>query len=223
MIVEDDTSLGDALSKGLKHDGHVVDWFCNAPSADQAIKNGQYDAVILDIGLPQEDGISLLKKWRLASIHLPVLILTARDGLDDRITGLDAGADDYLVKPVSLDEISARLRAMLRRTLRYYQHAPLWQHGPLQYDPNKKIAFWKEKALDLRKKELLLIEIFLMNPEKILSKNTLKDKLYDVLSDEPDSNSLEVHIYHIRKKTHPQLIRNIRGIGYILGSPKVFE
>jgi two-component system response regulator QseB len=216
LIVEDDPSLGDALSTGLRQLGHVVDWFRDGAQADAALADAPYDGVVLDLGLPGGDGMLWLGRWRARELTLPVLILTARDGVEQRIAGLDAGADDYLVKPITIDELAARLRAMVRRSSGRAQ--AVWQHGALEYDPAAKIVRWKGERVELTGFELALLETLLKHPQRVLSKAHLQEKLYDWSGTEPESNALEVHIHHLRRKIEPGIVRTVRGVGYALGS-----
>jgi two-component system response regulator QseB len=216
LILEDDLALGDALAVGLRQHGHVVDWFSQGTQAHSALMGADYDAVVLDLGLPGEDGVFWLQRWRGEGNNTPVLVLTARDGLDDRIEGLDSGADDYLIKPIAIDELAARLRAMLRRSQGRTQ--TVWIHAGLEHDPSTKVTRWQGQAVELTRREMSLLETFLMNPTKVWSKSQLQSKLYDWGDSEPESNALEVHIHHLRKKIHPNIVRNIRGVGYVLGS-----
>ena len=216
LIVEDDLSLGDALAQGLRQLGQVVDWFANGADADAALRSAPYDAVVLDLGLPGGDGMLWLARWRGRGIAQPVLILTARDGIDDRIAGLDAGADDYLVKPLSIGELSARLRAMVRRSSGRAQS--VWRHGALHYDPAAKTVQWQGRAVDLTGREMALLEALMLHPQRVLSKEFLQDKLHDWSGADPESNTLEVRIHHLRRKIHPGIVRTVRGVGYALGS-----
>lgn len=216
LILEDDLALGDALAVGLRQHGHVVDWFSQGAQAHSALMATDYDAVVLDLGLPGDDGVVWLQRWRREGNNTPVLVLTARDGLDDRIEGLDSGADDYLIKPIAIDELAARLRAMLRRSQGRTQS--VWAHAGLEHDPSTKVTRWHGQSVELTRREMSLLETFLMNPTKVWSKSQLQSKLYDWGDTEPESNALEVHIHHLRKKIHPNIVRNIRGVGYVLGS-----
>ena len=216
LILEDDLALGDALAVGLRQHGHVVDWFSQGTQAHSALMGTDYDAVVLDLGLTGEDGVVWLQRWRREGNNTPVLVLTARDGLDDRIEGLDSGADDYLIKPIAIDELAARLRAMLRRSQGRTQ--TVWIHAGLEHDPSTKVTRWQGQGVELTRREMSLLETFLMNPTKVWSKSQLQSKLYDWGDSEPESNALEVHIHHLRKKIHPNIVRNIRGVGYVLGS-----
>ncbi|QPF73509.1 response regulator [Roseateles sp. DAIF2] len=216
LVVEDDAQLGEALMLGLRQLGHAVDWFRDGTRADAALGGAPYDAVVLDLGLPGGDGISWLTHWRGRGRTLPVLILTARDGVQQRIAGLDAGADDYLIKPITIDELAARLRALLRRTSGRAQS--VWQHGALEYDPAAKQVRWAGHPVELTGRELALLEVLMTHPQRVLSKEHLKDKLYDWSGGEPEGNALEVHIHHLRRKLAPAVVRTVRGLGYALGS-----
>jgi two-component system response regulator QseB len=216
LILEDDPQLGEALAAGLRQTGHAVDWFREGAQADAAIADAPYDALVLDLGLPGTDGMVWLQRWRHAGLQLPVLILTARDGIEQRIAGLDAGADDYLIKPISIDELAARLRAMLRRSSGRAQ--PVWAHGALRYDPAAKQVQWQGRAVELTGRELALLEMLLSNPQRVLSRTMLQEKLYDWSGSEPESNALEVYVHHLRRKIHPGIVRTVRGVGYALGA-----
>lgn len=216
LIVEDDLLLGEALSTGLRQLGHVVDWFGDGTQANAALVATTFDAVVLDLGLPGKDGLHWLAHWRNADITVPMLILTARDGAAHSITGLDSGADDYLIKPITVDELAARLRAVLRRTSGH-AHS-VWQHGALEYNPATKAVLWKGKSIELTGRELALLEALLKHPQRVLSKAHLQKKLYDWNSAEPESNTLEVHVHHLRRKIAPGIVRTLRGVGYALGS-----
>ncbi|MGV3572833.1 MAG: response regulator [Ramlibacter sp.] len=221
LIVEDDLLLGQALATGLRQLGHAADWFTGGSDADGALLTAPYDAVVLDLGLPGGDGMVWLRRWRDRGVKLPVLILTARDGVDQRIAGLDAGADDYLLKPISIDELAARLRALLRRSAGRPQ--PVWQHGALEYEPAAKLVRWKGRPVDLTARELALLEALLQEPQRVMSKALLRDKLYDWSDAEPEGNSLEVHVHHLRRKIDPGIVRTVRGVGYALGAPEPVE
>lgn len=219
LIVEDDVLLGDALATGLRQRGHAVDWFGDGTQADAALAGAAFDAVVLDLGLPGGDGMTWLRRWRERGLRLPLLILTARDGVEQRIEGLDAGADDYLVKPITIDELAARLRALVRRAAGQVQSS--WQHGALAYDPATKRVQWKGVEVDLTARELALLEALLSQSQRVLSKAHLLEKLYDWRGVEPESNALEVHIHHLRRKIDPNIVRTVRGVGYAIGSGEV--
>ena len=215
LLVEDDAPLGEALSAGLRGLDYAVDWVQSGQSADTALRLAQYDAVLLDQGLPGDDGLQWLSRWRARTLSVPVLILTARDALPQRVAGLDAGADDYLVKPVQLEEIAARLRAALRRASGRAQ--AVWRHGALVFDPAARRVDWRGLPLELTARELSILEVLLQNPGRILSKSQLTEKLYAWDAGEPMGNALEVHIHHLRRKIAPEVVRTVRGVGYALG------
>jgi len=219
LVLEDDPLLGDALATGLRQLGHVVDWFRDGAQADAAIGSAPYDALVLDLGLPGVDGMVWLRRWRERGWTLPVLILTARDAVEQRIAGLDGGADDYLIKPVATDEIAARLRAMLRRASGRAQ--PEWTHGALRFDPATRQVHWQGQPVELTGRELALLEALLKHPQRVLSKAQLQERLYDWSGGEPESNTLEVYVHHLRRKIHPGIVRTVRGVGYALGAAEV--
>ena len=216
LILEDDRQLGDALATGLRQLGHAVDWFTTGDEANAAIDSTPYDAAVLDLGLPGTDGMVWLRRWRERGSALPMLILTARDGVQQRIAGLDAGADDYLIKPISMEELAARLRAMLRRATGRAQAE--WVHGPLRYDTVGKQVYWQGKPVELTARELALLEVLLKHPQRVLSKAQLQEQLYDWSAQEPESNTLEVYVHRLRRKIHPDIVRTVRGLGYALGA-----
>ncbi len=221
LIVEDDPQLGDALATGLRQLGHAMDWFTDGAQADSAVSTTAYDAMVLDLGLPGTDGMQWLQRWRARALALPVLVLTARDTVDHRIAGLDAGADDYLIKPISIDELAARLRAMLRRATGRAQ--PAWTHGALRFDPSTRQVAWHGLPVSLTAREVAVLEVLLKHPQRVLSKTQLQEQLYDWSGSEPESNALEVHIHHLRKKIAPGVVRTVRGMGYALGAPEAME
>ncbi|MYN13145.1 response regulator [Pusillimonas sp. TS35] len=214
LIIEDDPLIGDGLTNGLRLLGYAVDCFASGEEGDNALRVVHYDAVVLDLGLPGEDGVSLLTRWRHANKTVPVVILTARDAVESRIAGLDAGADDYLIKPISLDELAARLRAVTRRGAG--KPEPVWRHGELDYHPATHEVHWKGRRVDLTTREALLMELFLTHPHRVLTRDFIRDKLYD-WDTELESNALEVFVHHLRKKIHPKIVRTVRGSGYALG------
>ena len=216
LVIEDDPLLGDALAAGLRQLGHRVDWFADGATADAALAGAAYDAVTLDLGLPGTDGMTWLERWRKSGRTEPILILTARDAVAQRIAGLDAGADDYLVKPISIDELAARLRAIGRRTAGRAQAQ--WRHGALAYDPATREVQWQGTKVELTARECTLLEDFLSHPHRVLSKALLQQKLYDWSGGEPESNALDVHIHHLRRKIQPGIVRTVRGVGYALGA-----
>jgi two-component system response regulator QseB len=221
LVIEDDPDLGLALADGLRQAGHAVDWFRDGTQADAALSGAPFDAMVLDLGLPGTDGMGWLRLWRGRGVTLPVLILTARDGVEQRIAGLDAGADDYLIKPIAVDELAARLRALQRRSAGRAQ--ALWTHGALQYDPSSKQVRWKGIPVELTSRELALLEVLLSHPQRVLTKPQLLEKLYDWSGGEPEGNALEVHVHHLRRKLNPAVVRTVRGVGYALGAAQDFS
>jgi two-component system response regulator QseB len=215
LIVEDDRLLGDGLASGLGALGFAVDWFTDGTQADAALATTPYDAIVLDLGLPGRDGLHWLARWRAQAQALPVLILTARDAVEQRIQGLDAGADDYLVKPIETAELAARLRAVLRRS--HGRPEPVWLHGALEFRPADKSVRWRGAIVELTARETALLELLLANPQRVLSKAVIHDKLY-AFEQDIDSNALEVHVHHLRRKIDAKLVRTVRGVGYALGA-----
>jgi two-component system response regulator QseB len=214
LIVEDDPLIGDGIASGLRSLGFAVDWLADGAAADRALETVAYDAIVLDLGLPGRDGLQWLQRWRARSVPVPVLILTARDAVGSRVEGLDAGADDYLVKPVALDELAARLRAVMRRARGNAE--PVWRHGPLEYWPAAKRATWQGRPVELTTREASLLEVLLANPQRVMSKTQIIDKLYG-WGEDIESNALEVYVHHLRRKIAPRIVRTIRGVGYALG------
>ncbi len=213
LLVEDDELLGDGLRAGLRHCGFAPDWLRDGVSARSALKTEDYAAVVLDLGLPRLDGLSLLRELRAAGARVPVLVLTARDALNDRIEGLDSGADDYVIKPVDLDELAARLRALIRRS--GGQAAPTLRVGTLELDPAARRAHLNGEALELPAKELAILEMLMRNAGKVISRAQLESALYG-WSEGVESNAVEVHIHHLRRKLGAETIRTLRGVGYLL-------
>ncbi len=213
LLVEDDELLGDGLQAGLRHCGFNADWLRDGESARAALRCEDYAAVVLDLGLPRLDGLGLLKALRGANNGVPVLVLTARDKLSDKVAGLDSGADDYLVKPVDLDELAARLRALIRRALG--QSKPLLHVGRIEFDPAGRRVRRDGQSVELSAKELAVLEILLRNVGKVISKGQLEAALYG-WGEGVESNAVEVHIHHLRRKLGPETIRTLRGVGYLL-------
>ena len=213
LVVEDDHLIGDGLNIGLKKMGFTVDWFQDGNDAFEALFQAPYDAVILDLGLPSKDGLSILKEWRLNKRKEPVLILTAKGDVDQRIIGLDSGADDYLAKPFALAEVAARLKALIRRTNDRID--PVITVKNITYYHETKIVTKNNIPIILAPKELRLLELLLMNTNKVLTKETIENKLYS-WGDDVQSNTVEVHIHHLRKKLGKDIVKTINKIGYIL-------
>jgi two-component system response regulator QseB len=213
LLVEDDAMIGEAVRTGLRQDGFTVDWVREAEAGDAAIKAETYALLLLDLGLPRKTGLDWLRELRRRGNRAPVLILTARDAVADRVAGLDSGADDYLVKPFDLNELSARVRALLRR------HAgraePLLRHAELTLDPATREAMFKGEPINLSAREFFLLAALVERPGAILSRAQLEQRLYG-WGEEVESNAVEVHIHHLRKKLGSDFIRNVRGLGYTL-------
>ncbi len=216
LIVEDDALLGDGMTNGLRALGFAVDWSRNGDDAEAMLRSAAYDAIVLDLGLPGADGMTCLARWRARHELTPVLILTARDALASRVGGLDAGADDYLIKPIALNELAARLRAVSRRARG--RPEPVWQHGSLEFNSATKAVRWRNAAVQLTSRESAVLELLLANPGRILSKAQIIEKLYG-WGEEIDSNALEVFVHHLRRKIAPGIVRTVRGMGYALGEP----
>ncbi|MCH8543361.1 MAG: response regulator [Alcanivorax sp.] len=214
LLVEDDPLVASGLCAGLALHDFTVDHFSNAKAARSAMFALHSDAVILDLGLPDEDGMSLLREWRARGIHTPVLILTARDAIPDRVAGLHAGADDYLPKPFDLDELVARLKALMRRAAGQAQS--VIEHGPLRFDTVTRETYWFDKPVNLPRRELALLEKLLFSRGAILSAGQIKDSLYGFQTD-IESNALNVHIHNLRRRLCPEIIQTVRGVGYRLG------
>lgn len=213
LLVEDDPQLGDGLSIGLRQAGFAVDWLKDGYIADQALQTESFDLVVLDLGLPRLSGMEVLSRARRRGQDLPILILTARDATGDKVAGLDTGADDFLVKPIDLDELTARIRALTRRSAG--RAAPMLIHGELALDPAAHRVTLADKAIELSGREFSLLQMLLENAGRVLSRTQLEQSLYG-WRDEPDSNALEVHIHHLRKKLGSDLIRTLRGVGYTI-------
>lgn len=213
LLVEDDPMLGAATREALRDATHAVDWVRDGDSALTAANSAAYDAVLLDIGLPGRDGIAVLRTLRSAGQSVPVLILTARDALDDRIQGLDLGADDYLVKPFESAELLARLRAVARR--RGGQSGPLLGNGLVELDPATREVRFDGRIVTLTAREFALLHALLLRPGAILSRSELEDRIYG-WNEEVESNAVEFLIHNLRKKLAPEVIRNVRGLGWLV-------
>ena len=213
LIVEDDPLLGDALAAGLKQRGFEADWVQDGRDAQAAIRVEPFAAVVLDLGLPGLGGLELLRGERARGNKVPVLILTARDAVQDRIAGLDSGADDYVVKPIDLDELAARLRALVRRSKG--EPAPVLQIGPLVLDPAARLVTLGGQAMDLPPREFTLLQELMLNAGRVLSREQLEERMYR-WGDEVESNAVEVHVHHLRRKLGAQIVKTIRGVGYMM-------
>lgn len=215
LLIEDDPMLGPELQAALKSDNHAIDWFRQGEEGLSALAASHYDLLILDLGLPGCDGMEVLRTLRRDGRSLPVLILTARDGVNDRVDGLDAGADDYLLKPFDLDELLARLRALSRRTTEGTTTA--LQHGDLTLDTRSHAVSFKGQAVNLSRREYMLLEVLIKRPGQVFTRQQLEETLYS-WDDDIGSNAVEVHVHHVRKKMSGDIIKTVRGIGYRLGS-----
>ncbi len=211
LLVEDDRMLGDGLQAGLTQAGYAVDWLRDGEAAVAALSTESFAAVVLDLGLPKRDGLSVLQWLRARHDATPVLILTARDQLEDKVRGLDLGADDYVLKPFDLDEITARLRALVRRA--HGRPEPVLTLGEVELNPAARTVTRAGQAVELTPREFDLLHLLLENNGRVLTRRTLEEQLY-TWNDTVDSNTLEVHIHHLRKKLGNDLIRTVRGVGY---------
>lgn len=217
LLVEDDEMLGDGLRTGLIQYGYVVDWLKDGLSADQALKTENFEIVVLDLGLPKMPGITVLQNLRSRGQTMPVLILTARESIDDRVKGLDSGADDYLTKPFDLDELCARLRALQRRFSSRAE--PLLVHNNISLDPAAHTVTLDDEIISVSRREFALLQKLLENAGRVLSREHLTQSLYG-WGEDVDSNALEVHIHNLRKKFGQAFIHTIRGIGYMVDKEK---
>lgn len=213
LLVEDDPLLGDGVRVGLTQAGFTVDWVRDGHAAQLALETDDFACVVLDLGLPRLSGLELLKQLRRASDKIPVLILTARDTVADRVTGLDSGADDYLTKPFDLDELAARIRALLRRA--GGRASSVICHGAVELDPAAHTVRVAGKQAELSPREFSLLQELLESAGRVLSRERLEQSLYG-WGDAVESNTVEVHIHHLRKKLGAELIRTIRGVGYMV-------
>ena len=213
LLVEDDRLIGNGLQVGLNKLGFSVDWFTDGEEGEEALLQTPYDAVILDLGLPGKDGLSILSYWREHKYNEPVLILTAIGDVDNRIKGLNSGADDYLAKPFALGEVAARLNALIRRS--GGQSSSLISYRDIVYNQNTKQVEKGGKPVILSPKETALLEQMLLNRNRVLSKEQLEQKLYS-WDDDVSSNAVEVHVHHLRKKLGKDIIKTVNKLGYML-------
>lgn len=218
LLVEDNKLVARGIRTGLQLQGFSVTWVDSARSADSVLKSSHVDLVVLDLGLPDEDGMCLLRRWRAAGYDLPILILTARDAVAHRIKGLQDGADDYLIKPFDLEELCARLQALLRRSAGRTQQELHWRH--IRLVPEQGRVWRGDEPVELSRRELALLQVFFQYPQQILSNALLEDSLYG-LEQNVESNALNVHIHHLRRKLDPEIIQTVRGQGYRLGEEQL--
>lgn len=214
LLVEDNDEVASAIERGLGLAQFTVDRVASSAQAKHALQHFSSDLIILDLGLPDGDGITLLEHWRAQGVTLPVLVLTARDGLQDKVEGLQKGADDYVLKPFELDELIARIHALLRRV--HGRATQTLDYADLVFNPELRELTKAGQVIELPRKELALLEKFLYSERRIITTEQLYDSLYG-FGEEPDSNALNVHIYHLRKKLGKDIIETVRGLGYRLG------
>jgi two-component system response regulator QseB len=216
LLAEDDVPLGNALVSGLRHLGYAVDWVCDGRHAIQALADTPYSAAVIDWNLPRASGPDIIASLRRRGDATPALLLTARDAIDDRVAGLDCGADDYVVKPVQLEELAARMRALLRRAAG--SSAPVLEVGPLRLDPTLHAVSLAGAPVALSAREYARLEVLAARPGRAWSRAQLDQALF-VWGEEIASNAVEVHVHHLRRKLGPGWIRTLRGVGYALYPP----
>jgi len=213
LLVEDDEMIAETVLESMGREGYAIDWAQDGRAAELSLGNGVYDLVLLDLGLPKKDGIDLLNSYRKQGGQAPVIILTARDSVNDRIRGLDAGADDYLIKPFDLNELAARARALLRR--RTGQKQPIYSHGELTLDPAAHEVRKSGVQMTLVPREFALLQALIEEPARVFTRSELEDKLYG-WGEEVGSNTIEVHVHSLRRKIGAEQIVTVRGVGYRL-------
>ena len=213
LLVEDDEQLGRATQAGLAEAGFAVDWVRDGVAADAALSTEDFAAVVLDLGLPRRSGLEVLARLRAAGKKTPVLILTARDAIEDRVKGLDTGADDYVVKPFRLEELAARLRALVRRS--HGAAAPVLKVGPITLDPATRAVTCRGRSVELSTREFGVLRELMLNAGRVLSRDQLQSRVYR-WGEEVESNAIEVHVHHLRRKLFAEAIRTIRGVGYMM-------
>lgn len=216
LLVEDDRMIGDSLRAALRLEGHAVDWVRDARAAHATLASERFDLVLLDLGLPEGDGLDVLRALRGRGSDTPVIVLTARDGTGERVAGLDAGADDYLVKPFEFDELLARMRAVLRR--HGGRAAPVMRCGALTLDPATRQVTKDGQPVLLSAREFAVLEALMQRPGALLSRAQLEDRLYG-WGEEIESNAVSVYIHQLRRKLGADVIGNMRGVGYYVGQP----
>lgn len=213
LLVEDDAMIGEVVLQVLRDQHYAVDWVRDGSLADEALRTGQYDLVLLDLGLPKRDGLDVLRALRARRNAVPVLVATARDAVGDRIAGLDAGADDYVVKPYDTDELLARIRALLRRSAG--RGEPVFEHKGISLNPATREATVHGQAVSLSAREWAVLEPLMARPGVVLSRAQLEEKLFS-WKDDISSNAVEVYIHGVRKKLGADLIQTVRGLGYVV-------
>lgn len=213
LLIEDDLMIGESVRTALRQDGFAVDWTRDGKSADLALQTERYDMVLLDLGLPSRDGLEVLRALRARKDRTPVLIVTARDTVQERVRGLDAGADEYLVKPFDLDELAARMRSLLRRSAGRAE--PVIEHLEVAFNPATREVTLRRKPVALSARELAVLEALLERPGAVLSRAQLEERLYG-WGEEVESNAVEVYIHGLRRKLGLDFIRTVRGVGYMV-------
>ncbi len=216
LLVEDDPMIGEAVSMALKDAAYAVDWVTDGAAADNALRYGEHQAVLLDLGLPKRDGLEVLRRLRQEGNAAPVIVITARDGVDDRIKGLDFGADDYLVKPFDVNELLARLRAVIRR--QGGQAAPVLTNGRISLDPATREARCGDVVELLSAREFALLHALLLRPGAILTRAELEERIYG-WNEEVESNAVDFLIHGVRRKLGADVIKNVRGAGWMVARP----
>lgn len=216
LLVEDDPMIAESMQSALQRDGYAVDWIGDGEQAAEALRTARFDIVLLDLGLPRRDGLAVLRDLRLRHDATPVIILTARDDVSSRVGGLDAGADDYVVKPFDLDELAARMRSVLRR--RGGRAEPLIEHRGIQLNPVTHEVSSHGEPVSLSAREYAVLEALMQRPGAVLSRSQLEDRLYG-WGGEIESNAIEVYIHALRRKLGSEAIRTLRGVGYYLPKP----
>jgi two-component system OmpR family response regulator/two-component system response regulator QseB len=215
LLIEDDPLLGDALQAGLRGKGFAVEWLRDGEAGAAALATDRFDAVVLDLGLPLLDGRRLLERRRGAGDRTPVLVLTARDALEDRVGGLDAGADDYVVKPVAIAELAARLRALVRRASGIARGQ--LEAGPMALDPATRTVTWQGEPVELAPREFDVLLALTLKAGRVVTRQQIESALYE-WDRSIESNAIEVHVHHLRRKLSPDLIRTVRGVGYMMAA-----
>jgi two-component system response regulator QseB len=213
LLVEDDQMIAEPVLGAMRREGYAIDWARDGREAQLSLANGVYDLVLLDLGLPKSDGIEVLHAYRKAGGAAPVIIVTARDAVDERVRGLDTGADDYLVKPFDLHELAARIRALLRR--RTGQKHPVYAHGTLTLDPASREVTKDGESIALLPREFALLRALIEMPSRVYTKSELEEKIYG-WQEEIGSNAVEVHVHSLRRKIGAEEIVTVRGVGYRL-------
>lgn len=215
LLTEDDDLVAHGIASGLRLHGFTVDRTASAAAADAAIAGASFDIAVLDLGLPDGDGIDLLARWRARGLDVPILLLTARDAVEHRVSGLRAGADDYLLKPFDLDELVARLHALLRRAAGRSTNRIV--HGPLEFEPATGEARVAGRLVELSRRERALLAALLQHPRQIRTPEQLRDRVYGI-GQEVESNAVNVHVHHLRRKLGANVIETVRGVGYRMGN-----